>query len=193
MMTRIDEIKKRKKSKIRKSALELFSENGYFQTSIADISKKANISKGLFYDYYSSKKALFKEIVLISLESILNYLPNDNKQEFNDIELACFLNKTIILSLKKEQSKWRLLTLLLSQQVLFERMLIHLMKSKVYIEFGNILQKYFKEKGYENPEIEVKLFISTLMGICIQYTTNPVVFPINKVMEQFINRIISKS
>jgi AcrR family transcriptional regulator len=53
-MTKRDEIKKIKKSEIHKSALELFSKNGYFQTSIADIVKKSNISKGLFYHYYCS-------------------------------------------------------------------------------------------------------------------------------------------
>lgn len=66
-MTKRDEIKKVKKSNIHDSAIKLFSNKGYFQTSISDISIKANISKGLFYHYYSSKEVLFEEIVLVVL------------------------------------------------------------------------------------------------------------------------------
>ena len=79
-MKKRDEIKKIKKSEIQKSALGLFSKKGYFQTSIADISIKTNISKGLFYHYYSSKEALFEEIILESIESIINYVPENNDQ-----------------------------------------------------------------------------------------------------------------
>jgi len=52
---------------------------GYFQTSISDISKKANISKGLFYQYYTGKEELFEEIVIESIESIMNYFPKKDK------------------------------------------------------------------------------------------------------------------
>lgn len=45
-MTKRDDIKKINKSEIHKSALGLFGEKGYFQTSIADISKRADF-KGL--------------------------------------------------------------------------------------------------------------------------------------------------
>ena len=69
---------KAQKNKIHKSALKLFSEIGYFQTSIADISKSANISKGLFYHFFSSKEELFAEIIHESIDSLLNYLPKKN-------------------------------------------------------------------------------------------------------------------
>ncbi len=192
MVTKRDEIKKVKKSNIHDSAIKLFSNKGYFQTSISDISKKANISKGLFYHYYSSKEVLFEEIVLVSIESILNYFPKNEKQEFSDDDLAYFLNKIIIPSLDNNKTKWRLLILLLSQQILFELALKHLTKSKDYIKFENILQKYFKTKGYEKPDIEVKLFTSSLMGICIQYIANPKDFQLTEIMQQFTNRVVLK-
>ncbi len=43
MMTKRDEIKKVKKSNIHDSAIKLFSNKGYFQTSISDISIKAKM------------------------------------------------------------------------------------------------------------------------------------------------------
>ena len=192
-MTKRDEIKKIKKSEIQKSALGLFGENGYFQTSISDISKKANISKGLFYHYYTSKEELFEEIVIESIESIMNYFPKNNEQEFNDDKLVYFTTSIIIPSLDNDKTHWKLLILLLSQQILYKIALKHLTKSNAYIEYENILCRYFKAKGYEKPDVEVKLFTSSLMGICIQYIIDPSDFPIKMVMEQFICKIISKS
>jgi len=189
-MTKSNEIKKVKKSEIHKSALELFSDKGYYQTSIADIAKKSNISKGLFYHYYFSKDALFEGVVIESFESILNYFPQNKEQDFNDDNLAYFTNKLIIKSLESNKTHWKLLILLLSQQILYEIALKHLTKSTAYIGYENILQRYFKAKGYKKPDIEVKLFTSSLIGICIQYIINPTDYPVKDVMEQFTSRIV---
>jgi len=44
-------------------ASRLFSENGYNSTSVNDIIKKADMSKGRFYTYYDSKEALFFDLI----------------------------------------------------------------------------------------------------------------------------------
>jgi len=192
-MTKRDKSKIATKSRMRKSALELFSVVGYFQTSIAEITTNAHMSKGLFYHYYSSKEALFEEIILESIESLLNYLPQNNEENFNDDKLDYFINKVILPSLDEDKTHWELLILLLSQQTLYKTAFNYLTKSSIFIEYENILCRYFKAKGYEKPDVEVKLFTSSLMGICIQYIIDPSDFPIKMVMEQFICKIISKS
>jgi len=191
-MTKRDKTKKITKSRVHKTALALFSVKGYYQTSIADISIKANISKGLFYHYYSSKEALFEEIIIESVNTILDYLSQNNDKEFNDDKLVYFLNKVILPSLENDKTLWRLLVLLLSQQILYERSNLYLMRSTAYIEYENNLNRYFKTKGYEKPDVEVKLFTVSLMGICIQYIVNSSGFPVKTIMEQFTSKIISK-
>ena len=192
-MTKRDKSKIATKSRMRKSALELFSVVGYFQTSIAEITTNAHMSKGLFYHYYSSKEALFEEIILESIESLLNYLPQNNEENFNDDKLDYFINKVILPSLDEDKTHWELLILLLSQQTLYKTAFNYLTKSSIFIEYENILCRYFKAKGYEKPDVEVKLFTTSLMGICIQYIIDPSDFPIKVVMEQFTCKIISKS
>ena len=191
-MTKRDKSKMINKKEIHKSALVLFGNNGYFQTSVTDITKKANISKGLFYHYYSSKETLFEEIILESIESLLNYLPQNEDEKFNDDNLVYFINKVILPSLENDKTLWKLLVLLLSQQILYKIATMYLMKSNAYIEYENILNRYFKTKGYEKPDIEVKLFTASLLGICIQYIVNPSGFPVKIIMEQFTSKIISK-
>lgn len=47
------------RSEILHIALELFSKNGYDATSVAEICKKAKVSKGAFYHHFPSKQDLF--------------------------------------------------------------------------------------------------------------------------------------
>ena len=47
---RFEEMRQRSEEKILAVALELFATKGYKNTSISDIAKKANISKGLMYN-----------------------------------------------------------------------------------------------------------------------------------------------
>lgn len=52
-----------KKRKVLESSLVLFTQKGFQNTSIQDIIKHANISKGTFYNYFSSKNECFLAIL----------------------------------------------------------------------------------------------------------------------------------
>lgn len=47
------------KQKIVQAALELFQDEGYFQTNMRTIAAKANIGLGTFYNYFKTKKELY--------------------------------------------------------------------------------------------------------------------------------------
>ncbi len=49
--------------KICKSAEELFSSQGYYNTSINDITRMSNIAPGTFYIYFKDKLSVFKYLV----------------------------------------------------------------------------------------------------------------------------------
>jgi AcrR family transcriptional regulator len=51
-----------KKAEIYRCAKELFSANGFKDTNVSDITKKAGIAAGTFYLYYPSKEDVFMEI-----------------------------------------------------------------------------------------------------------------------------------
>ena len=53
-----------KKTQIYDSAKELFSLKGFKDTNVSDITKKAGVAVGTFYNYYSSKEKLFMDIFL---------------------------------------------------------------------------------------------------------------------------------
>ncbi len=66
-------------SKIVNSALELFNTNGYAGTSISDISKKAQLSKGILYHYFKNKDGLYLYCASLCIDRYIDYL-NDKLQ-----------------------------------------------------------------------------------------------------------------
>ena len=48
---------------IKETALQLFSEKGYFATTTNEIAKRAGISIGTLYSYYRDKKDIYEELV----------------------------------------------------------------------------------------------------------------------------------
>lgn len=49
--------------RIAKSAEQLFSEKGYFDTSIVDIARDAEVAQGTIYIYFKDKKSIFQYLV----------------------------------------------------------------------------------------------------------------------------------
>ena len=48
---------------ITEAALEAFAEKGYAATRVAEVAKRAGVSKGLMYLYFKTKEELFKAVV----------------------------------------------------------------------------------------------------------------------------------
>ncbi|BCD62390.1 MULTISPECIES: TetR/AcrR family transcriptional regulator [Nitratiruptor] len=56
--------KEEKKQAIMDTALALFAKKGYYEITISDIAKEMGMSVGNLYNYFSSKDALAKELML---------------------------------------------------------------------------------------------------------------------------------
>jgi AcrR family transcriptional regulator len=54
---------KKTRQKILETAEGIFGEKGYFETSIAEITLKAGVAQGTFYNYFPTKKAIFDELI----------------------------------------------------------------------------------------------------------------------------------
>lgn len=58
-MSRITKSPEERKQEIIETALKLFSEKGYNNTTIQDIAEKMNVAQGLCYRYFKSKQEIF--------------------------------------------------------------------------------------------------------------------------------------
>jgi len=80
------------REKLLESAKVLFSQKGYYATSVEDIVESAGFSKGTFYFYFKSKEELFKSLVeemhLNIVKRLENFLERDLPLEDALIEYA---------------------------------------------------------------------------------------------------------
>ncbi len=73
--------KQERKNGIISVALKLFSENGFYITTIPDIADKVGMSVGNFYNYFTSKDILAKELVVYISEYIGSKIKDINESD----------------------------------------------------------------------------------------------------------------
>ncbi|RDW20196.1 TetR family transcriptional regulator [Oceanobacillus arenosus] len=80
------------RQKILDTAEKIFGKKGYFETSIVDITVKAGVAQGTFYNYFTTKKSIYDELVR-ELSSSLRYQMKtamEEKSSFYDKQRAGF-------------------------------------------------------------------------------------------------------
>ncbi|MCC7119521.1 MAG: TetR/AcrR family transcriptional regulator [Anaerolineales bacterium] len=69
-LTRTQKRQKETKERIFRVAMDLFTENGFDNTTVAEITEAADIGKGTFFTYFPTKEAVFKQLGEITMEMI---------------------------------------------------------------------------------------------------------------------------
>lgn len=80
-------------SSIKKTARELFRQNGYHKTSVNALAKKANIAKATIYKYFESKEMILHALLMDYLRGNLQEILRTTKYED---DMASFLASTIL-------------------------------------------------------------------------------------------------
>ncbi|UJF31372.1 TetR/AcrR family transcriptional regulator [Paenibacillus hexagrammi] len=62
------------KQKLLAAAVEMFTENGYYDTKISDIVKKAGVAQGTFYLYFQTKESIFTSIIKETNERMIHQI-----------------------------------------------------------------------------------------------------------------------
>ena len=178
-------IRENTRAKILVSALELFAKKGYSNTSISEIAKSANISKGLAYNYFKSKEMLMQEVIKILFAEIgaMFVVIEEIKDPFEKIHKIIDLTFEWI---EKREEFWRLYSSVLMQAET---------KSIVENVAGNFIEDYFKETEkifrkmkIKNPSSEAKIFGAILDGMSFHILFLGDNFPIEKTRKFLKNK-----
>lgn len=78
--------KEERKVSIMQKALQLFSKEGFYATTIPDIAKNVGMSVGNMYNYFTSKEALAKELIVYISEILGKELREINEMEISTKE-----------------------------------------------------------------------------------------------------------
>jgi hypothetical protein len=126
-----------KRAELFKCAKELFSQKGFKDTNVADITRAAGFGVGTFYNYYSSKEKLFMEIYM-----------EENRR----------LSKELLDSIDMEQEPIALIKQLLGMNM--EKMLANPILSQWYNRdvFGKIEKLFREENGLDSADFMYQTF-----------------------------------
>jgi AcrR family transcriptional regulator len=179
-------LRQRSIATIKRTALELFAQGGYHHTSIDDIRKKADISKGLLYNYFENKEALLKEIILDAFEVSKNLFTEALAHDEDPCEQLRYLTERSIGWIKSNMQYWRLLISLSFQAETIKPLLptLHELEMEMMTKSADI----FRRIGVANPEDEAMFYGATMDGIAIQYVQVGEQYPIDKMVEMVLAR-----
>jgi AcrR family transcriptional regulator len=173
------------------SALEVFAGKTYQGASISMIAEKANISKGLLYNYFESKESLLKAIINEGVHDVWQYFDPNNDGILTKEEFLFFLKKSIQI-VKENPNYWRLYSSLMFQPDVIEMIIND--NDEMSVQYYKLAFDLFKRCGLKDPEGEMLLFASMIKGAIIQYVAMPESFPIEKIeaaMENHYKNILN--
>jgi len=177
------QIRHEKEQLILDTALELFADRGFHETTISLIARKAGISKGLVYNYFESKESLLNEIFSLGMNELVNDFDLNNDGILTREVLIHYINITF-LKLKENTKFYQLFfSLIIQPQVfgIFQDKFLNLI-----IPFLNILEKYYETKGIKYPGAMSHLFGAVLDGVGIDYIVNRNNFPLDEIKKLVI-------
>lgn len=93
--------KEEKKNNIIENALKLFSQKGFYNTTIPDIAKSMKMSVGNMYNYFSSKEELAKFAIKYSTNIIAKELRKVNNMEISSKEKIYLFTKMYFDNIRK--------------------------------------------------------------------------------------------
>jgi AcrR family transcriptional regulator len=180
-----EEIRESRKAQIMETALELFASGGYHETPISKIASKAGISKGLMYNYFSSKEELIKEIIHEGVKNFLKSFDPDHDGYLTDDEFKFYVEENFRI-LKENIPYWKLYFAVMMQPPVHK--LVHETYADLAPGLTPVLVNYFRRKRVSDPELEAEYFGSILDGASLNYIVDPDVFPLEKIKKLIIDK-----
>lgn len=181
-----EEIRQERRAEILDAALHLFAEEGYDRASVSKLASRAGISKGLMYNYFSSKEEVLKTIVVEMFREVMDRMGFHGDPEITHEQFVRFVEVGMDMALENPQ-RWKLYMNLTLQPGVLQVFLAELMPAMQ--PWLVSMTKYFVDKGYEDPVAVMRIFTAMVDGIQLHIIMDPKGFPIERakkiIIEQF--------
>ena len=172
------------RDRILRSAISLFSRNGYGSTPIKAVAERAGISAGLIYRYFDSKEDLLRAIFEEGLRDVWATLePRSEADPFDAIEA---LLRESFATVQAHEELWRLLYALRVQPGVVERLSLEFASWGSAIE--GELARLCARAGLPDPEIEAKVLFALIDGANQHRTLDPDNYPVEAVIRKVMSR-----
>ncbi len=177
-------IRDESRKRIIQAALEQFSQKGFERSSMKELAEKAGVSKGLLYNYFSSKKALLMALFQASMEEMDKVIEETPSGGPRTRLIGMF--ETFFNDLEENPGFWRLFASLALQEQGFEEVR-QMMADKVNAYY-ELLEGIFSELGYEDPRAEAVLVGAIFDGVAVEYLAMGDNFPFKTVRQHIMKK-----
>lgn len=180
-----EEIREQSRDKILEAAFELFAKQGYHNTSIAQIAKKAGVAKGLIYNYFDKKEDLMTGVVMQGFSEADTFLAQIMAEEPGKKRLKVMFELTF--DFITENLEYQRLMGQLSMQLNDFPDLVEMVKGKYQVLMPTLTQM-LKDAGHPEPEKESRLLGAMLDGFAVQYIIFGDAMPLDEIKNDLIDR-----
>lgn len=182
----------KKKNRVLEAALEEFGNRSFHQATVGRIVKKADIPKGSFYQYFESKKDLYRHLIEMSQEKKFEFMKGV-LEEMESEDVFGRLRRLYRAGFRFAEQNPRLLAvgqnLMKEDAELREELLGESLASAEDFIIGIL------KEGVENDEIDPNANLSVATSMITQYNMKLVDLflgtPLNEGAEEFLKKIDS--
>ncbi len=186
-----DRIRRTTSEHILKTALNLFCSKGYYSTSIEEIAKQAEMSKGLLYHYFKGKEEVLAALVDIRINDVLMVM-NAAKTEPTPAAQIRYIAEGALDDVRQKPDIFRFYLNLFSQPKLDPNIAKYSQKlMDEQAKQFEVQTEMFEKLGVENPRQRSLYFSATLQGIMLMFSTYPH-FPLDAVKAQVIGEFCGR-
>lgn len=154
------------KQKIFNSAMTLFEQQGYFKTTISEITKYAGVSKGLVYNYFSSKELLLIGLLEHATEKMQRQATTLTTDVSVESSITQFIDSYFSF-LQEEKSFLKLqLSLMLSPEL--KTVVMSSVQERAELLLKMVVD-WLKQLKTESAKQKARLMIALLDGIALHY------------------------
>ncbi|WP_237274476.1 TetR/AcrR family transcriptional regulator [Tenacibaculum ovolyticum] len=176
-----------KKDQIIEIATQLFSENGFENTSISKVCEVSNVSKGLVFHHFKSKDGLLREIFSATTKKIIEMNESINLEQ-EPLERLLELINSFFTQIKSDKLFFQLNLNVMTQPKTRE-FLNDLIKERSAFILNSVKQ-IFNQIDAENAEVNSYLFIAELDGITLNFLGIFEDYPLEQIKKQLIKKYI---
>lgn len=160
-------------------AMDLFTNKGFEETTIADITKSADIGTGTFYNYFNSKEDILKYVLAQKFDQAKNSIEKISKSTIRPQEK---ISQILVTLGKIYKDNWQLFSLCINH--------LGLKQPPHGTEFKDILVSIIDE-GQKNGDfiktIPIEMITETFMGLIKSAVTSHSKIPFEENLNYKLN------
>lgn len=181
-----ERIRKAAKEKIHAAAMTLFIKKGYHATSIDDVAKQAQISKGLLYNYYKGKEDLLAAMVQIRIAEVAEVMEAAAALQ-TPAEQLRYIVENALDKVRQRPDVYRFYLNLQTQPEDDHVLAVYSEQlNAASRRLFDVQCRMFEQLGAKEPRLRSLYFSTSLTGAMLMMTTYPEGFPVEAVEEQII-------